>query len=314
MATTAVGANWASVGNTGSILTATFELNLENNFGIDFNDPSSNGKWTNPFRNAIIKPYVPSDDQEMTLTCQKVLGSNMADSLTGADNDSGSRFTLDPITCYVISLLDPKDVANLAETSKCCYSATKINFIWEVQLYKLFPNVKNMDNALCSFSPEQQFKVYFKRMNDELKPYTFQFKSQDGLLKELRGPNGMDGTIHAAWQELEKEGGMSKGFELVQGGIYDAKSIAAISLYNDLNLQRIDLAGNNYNGTHETINPASLQGRCLNAINNLVPQAFDDQERFEQTIQRAEVAKNGTPETESSENPDTIDQDDGVTS
>jgi hypothetical protein len=289
-------------------VSSVFVPNLENHFGVPFYNPFSSPGWNNPYARAIIKPYVPSDDQEMALTCQKVLNSNMPDILTGADNATGSKFSFDPVTRNVMSLLDPKDLANFSEASKCCYSASKANFIWEVQLHKIFPNVKVMNNSLCSFSSEQQFKIYFKRMNDELKPYICQFKLQDDLLKGLRGPNGMDGTIDAAWKDMVQNGGIEDANEALNyveapwnfpnaNEFQRSRVQGALYIYRRLNYERIAFAGDNYNGTVETIAPSSYQGRCLTAINILVPKAFDDQERFEKTMQRTEAAKNGTSET-----------------
>ncbi len=181
--------------------------------------------------------------------------------------------------------------------------ASKFPLIWECQLIKLLPNVKIIPTDTCIFSHEEQFKIIFKRINDELKPYIWQFNHNNETLNILRGPNGMNGAVDDAWRKYSNYVRTNNHHEFSHQ-YYDLNTNTVVSVYVEdveikatwnrylkLNEYRIHLAGNKYDGTAETIDPVSQQGRLLKAKNTLVQNAFNHPDQYETIIRIAEIFK-----------------------
>ncbi len=200
--------------------------------------------WKNPRACSIFKPFIiPKFDRFANQQLAEKCGVNLE---TGEDHYSGAKFALEPMIDSMV-MLDPKDLASLSQVSIRCYLATKTNAIWEAQFTKFFPEIKPLRE---SFSTEWQFKIYFKRMVDEMQIYKCQFKHNQKV-----------------WKKSNK-----------------VKNIT------------IELFGANYNGTKETIDPSSQQGRCLLAITTGVPDAFNDQDKLDKMMDRARIINANTPE------------------
>ena len=278
---------------------------LSNYFSINM-DPA------NPYLRSTIKPYIPSNDQELIKSFERAYQSYSRS--FNLDNTGAIFYELKDPLILTFSLLDPKDLAHFSEVSKCCFLATKIPLIWECQLIKHLSNVSiTIPNVACSSSHEERFKIMFKRINDERKPYIWQFNRNNEILNELRGPNGMNGTIHKAWQSYEQsieiESNCRRLSVLRNRGLLSRELFPDLMMlgyiirqsnneirnkhrdYICLDGERIFLAGSNYDGTAETIDPVSQQGRLLNAKNILVPNAFNDPDQYKTIILFSEIFK-----------------------
>jgi len=230
-------------------------------FGVQFvdltkGDPPLKIIWNNPNACSVIKPFIkPNCDEFKNLFFAANYPVNHQ---TGKDGQLGKMFSLDPFV-KSLCMLDLKDLANFSQTSICCYYAAKAEVIWDKQFVKFFSKVNplphlprkllpkgdgviNIKVVSLFFSKEWQFKIYFKRMIDELKIYKEQFNHN---------------------QE-----------------IYDV---------------HMDLYGWNYNGSEESIDPKSQQGRCLYAINHGVLEMFNDQTKFNAMIYRAQIFHGNLP-------------------
>ncbi len=271
---------------------------------------STSAPYSYPSHSSIIRPYVPSDNRELVKACQETYKKYF---LTPLFNETGALFHFhrDALS-FAFVYLHPKDLVNFSEVDKCCYLATKTDAIWENQLKKLLPNTQIMPMQVCCFSPEHQFKIIFKKINNALMPYIVQFAKNNVILRRLRGPNGMDGEIDSKWKNYEQLGGnparlrylsivnnaFNNGQPIDWEGLQDTDDCKAALIYGhytDLNESRIHLAGNAYDGTIESIDPNSQQGRCLRVINEvLVAENFNNQDEFEIVIQASEALKNYT--------------------
>lgn len=249
--------------------------------------------WVNPYSRSTIKPYVPSDSQELVKICADAYTKYLKE--PNFDTTGALFYELKEPFVVIFSNLDPKSLANFSEVSKCCYLAIKPPIIWELQMNKLLPNVKILPTELCQFSCEQQFKIIFKRVHDELKPYISKLKRNNEVLNELRGSNGMNGTIDAAWKDLEKKGGVKRASGLryvIFLSEEEKTTLIAYQKYYALNQQRVRLAGEGYNGTVGSIGPDSQQYRLQEAIDSGVRNAYNDQDQFEKIIQTSEAQTN----------------------
>jgi hypothetical protein len=153
-------------------------------------------------------------------------------------------------------------------------------------------------------------------MNDEKKPYIVQLKRNNEVILHLRGSTGSGGAIDLAWRKYYEacsrkyvEAGRKSaslnfdedfqtyrhaGIEMFKS---DAKVHQAYLQYSKLVCHQTHLAGNTYNGTDESIDHNSQQGRCVRAIQE-IPDVFNDQEKFEAFIQKAEADKNSAPQSD----------------
>ncbi len=281
---------------------------LENFFGLNIGNEYTTSdvgtgvitRWTNPHLQQdsafvipttyAITPYIPGDSQKFAFTAP-------------------SEFWNQDITVIILSNLDLKTLVNCSTVCKSFYSASKVDRIWRVQLYNLLPNVTNMAPNLCIFTPEQQYKVIFKKIQNECKPYMAKFtRNQEGaqnLLNELKTlevqfqkAGGEEAAsrfyqqhIHLHWENesLDYESGKTMAIQNFPNDYSAAQMKTKIAvLQNGLSA----LCGANYNGTIESIDPNSFQGAILNAINVLVPNAFNDQETFESVIEKSVAVQN----------------------
>jgi hypothetical protein len=294
----------------------TFVPSPENHFGVHFGDRLDTGIrdpsafWKNPYASSIIRPYVPSDNTDLIIKCKDTFNQHMHNPLTFDSSGAIFRALQDAFNITFI-YLNPKDLVNFSEVNKCCYLATKANVVWQLQFKNLCPNTTLLPKEKCCFPPEQQFKIYFKRINDELKPYKAQFERNKVVLKNLIGPNGNDGDIAQVQKEFEELGGNAamrsihekfmqafnaNADELIFFRKSNEKLTDTAGLYQVLPTQLRYLAGQGYDGTDASIDPNSQQGHCQLAITQL-PGSFDNQEKFEQFIQASEVAKNNVSES-----------------
>jgi len=153
-----------------------------NNYCVKF------GQWTineqgestyvaNPYILKSIKPYIPCESIALTSSTffKKINTSGMDCCIY----DSKEAFS----TIFIF--LDTKNLVNFSETSKCCYLATKTDIIWQYQLKKLLPNVCCLSKFTCTFTPEQQFQIVFKKLNDRKKPFIAQLVYVCERIKEL---------------------------------------------------------------------------------------------------------------------------------
>ena len=215
---------------------------IENHFCVNF-AKSSKGKlvWKNHLACSIIQPFIISEfdgfvNQKLAKKCEINL-------VTGEDHQSGKRFfTLDPVFNSMLVVLDPKDWANLSQVGICCYGATKIETIWKTQLLKIFPALRPLPQYGNTIPTEWQFKIYYKRMIDEIQIYKYQFQHNQKV-----------------WKKNKK--------------VTNDKTVATF--------------GKGYNGTEESIELNSQQGRCLRAIRGGVLGAFNDPDKFDIMMSRA---------------------------
>ncbi len=268
-------------------------------------------QWSNPYvgyTRSVIYPYFPSHDTNLLTDCQQLFQKKCEEIATLYDSGAFFHLYRDALG-RMYAHFNAKDLVSFSEVSKCCYVATKDKTctVWEIQFKKYFPNVNPLSDKVCSFSSEQQFKIYFKRRSDELKPYIAQFKRNSDVIHHLKGSSGNDGAIVQAQKEYEALGGdmeKNKCIHLLNSislessigettwrEVWDSKGGKANKVYKayqSLQTKLKDLVGNgNFVGQLKL---------CENAIEVLVPKAFDDQEKFEEFIQRAEAAKNNSPE------------------
>ena len=262
---------------------------------------------SNPLKASIIQPYIPFDNQELVKACQEVYTKYWE---TPLFNETGALFHFHRDALPIAFVyLHPKDLVNFSEVDKCCYLATKTDAIWENQLKKLLPNTQIMPMQVCCFSPEHQFKIIFKKIKDELKPYIAQLEENNKTLCELIGSNGKSGEIDRAWERYQQFGGESaKGryenlvdvayannqyLDLYKTDGYKANS--AHLHYDHLDMRKLYIGGPAYDGTIESCDPNSQQGRCLRVIHGgLMVDSFNEQDKFEATIRASEALKNST--------------------
>jgi hypothetical protein len=254
--------------------------------------------WKNPHLGSLITSYIPVESLNFNPTIQSGFFNNI------------------DVMVVVLSSLDLKNVINCSTVCKSFYTALKSDSIWRVQLCQFLPNVTVIAPNLCIFNPQQQFSIIFKRIENECKPYIAKFNRNQELsivlLNELK-------TLELQYQEAGGETAACR-YDRRIANVYTqfmnnpqnnpADLHAQIMAYHQNSsdysahmlsfriktlkhrLQR--LLGANYDGTTKSIDPNSIQGQIMNAIKMLVPNAFDNQEKFEDVIRMAETAKNNS--------------------
>lgn len=155
----------------------------------------------------------------------------------------------------VLATITTRELLNFSEASKSFYLAVRSNAIWETKLKRLLPSTHYLTE--CAFNPEQQFQIVFYRISKMKKPYDLQLQQYE----------------NAAW-DLENK-------------IEGLKSQKPIVTDNELRKGLIELRGQDFDGTQESIAPSSKMGRCLNAC-HLIAIEFNNQDRFEGTIRASE--------------------------
>jgi hypothetical protein len=222
--------------------------------------------WQNPdVRLSIQKafqPYHPYDNRELKLNFEeKIKFINHLQMDFYFLNETKNE-VLTPIYIH----LDINDLANLSKVSKCCYLATKSDYIWKIQLNKLLPHVKLLPLSACSFTPEQQFQIIFEKMKTRIKPFTTQLN-----------------YYHQRVVKIEEIIGK---YNILRKNKNDNRPVCII-ITNYIHLLEMELktyVGPNYNGHPESIDPNSSQSKCLAALTLIPKQEFDIQENFKNMI------------------------------
>jgi len=286
--------------------TTTLSSLTGDQFGVNFD------KWgeRKPVRRAlnlgvpsssIIQPYLPSDNQDLVKACQAAYSRYYQ---AASFDDTGAKFGFNQHALRnAFAYLDVRDLVKFSKASKCCYLVTKTDQIWEDQLNKFLPKTQFLSMNVCSFSPEQQFKIIFKRINDELKPYITQFNENNETLCRLMGSNEMNGEIAIVRESFESSGGEEalQGFTNAMNTLGsnhsgdDFNALIKYQTYSDLLRRRDYIGGEGYDGTVESFGPNSQKGICLRVIHGgLMVETFNNQDKFESTIQASEALKNNT--------------------
>jgi hypothetical protein len=223
------------------------------------------------FHECNFTPYVPITSDELVQKFYKGIEGNIQE----------ARYPL----AGSFTILSPKDLANFSEVSKGCYLVTKCTSIWLFQFKELFTNVQPC-KELYSYNVEVQFKIFYKRLHDERRLFVNQYNKNEAELRVLRGPTGFDGSLDRAWKEYIQAASENDGFP--PGW---AKETRKHQEYLLRNLRRIELGGDSYDGTPETLGSVCLQRQLLNAIEHGVSDHFNNQEGFEQVILVSKRAK-----------------------
>jgi hypothetical protein len=235
------------------------------------------GKWT-------FSPHIPTVIREETFTkrCKP----------------NAIIFDTQDVMGQVLVWLDVNDLISFSRVNTYFYAASKANLVWESQLQKLFPNLNYIPFDRCGFSFSQQVSIYHQRMKDELKPYQIQLEINNERIQELRGPTGFNGTINAAWLEFQKAGGDNALMDFRKQHCRhpyadQGNAISQLNLtYKNLNNELEKLAGSNFDG--KTFRPDSMQALCQIAIQQ-IPNDFNNQYKFERTIERAKALRDRLP-------------------
>jgi len=182
---------------------------------------------------------------------------------------------------FFFSFLSPANIVNFSEVNKRCYLMTKNESIWRIQLNKLLPNVSIIPESECGFSANKQFEVIFFLFKKAENLFKGQYSRNEADLLRLRGPNGNNGELESVTKEYESIKEKTKETTRHHRSMEAHKARAKYDAYQTWH--RI-LAGATYDGTRSTIDPESLQGKLLKAIEQDVPVFFNDQSRFKEAI------------------------------
>ncbi len=258
-----------------------------------------------------ITPYVPSENNKQLLdACETAFKKNQTASLAEA------TLCIKEIAVVVLAHSDLKALSVLANVRKSFYwitkssynSETKRDAIWDIKLFQLLPKVERIPLEKTTFSPEQQYKIVVKRIQDESKVYSAKFEHVRERSLRLKK------EMHQIWTQLYVDGGLEKLDRAEQAlktkrDVDDRTPQATISTlispetlelrklqdeYQDKLRTITQLSGAKYNGTHATIRKTSELDQLLDAINVRVPEAFNNQAKFEKIIEEAETSKNNT--------------------
>ena len=203
-------------------------------------------------------PYVPIKSDELVKSFNKGIGGNIHE----------ARYPL----AESFTILSPKDLANFSKVSKGCYIVTKRTSIWMFQFKKLFSNVNPVSKELCNFNVEERFKIFYKRVEDEKKPFINQYNKNEAELRALRGPTGLDGEVDRAWKGCQQA---VPDYDESHPALEKVKwKFEEFTLRNDW---RKELGGDSYDGTSQTLDSDSLQGELLAQIEHGVSDHFNNQ-------------------------------------
>jgi hypothetical protein len=215
-----------------------------------------------------ITPYVPSDNQALIKEVQGKICENIF-----TDRDSPITSLSEGMQVNIILLipgLNLKDVKAVSEVSRRFYVATKAQIVWDAVLRGLFPQLQCMPPEKTSFTPEQQCKIIFKRVQGEQIPYVVQSRLNDQAVQVLldQGANAQapDPAHFIPSVEMNYEPLMRPHWQLQF------------------------LVGRQYDGTPESIDQGKQVAVCRRAIET-VRSAWVTQEKFEGCIKEADIAK-----------------------
>ncbi len=161
--------------------------------------------------------------------------------------------------------LSLEQITIFGQVSKCCHLATKTDSIWEYKLNKLYGGLKCVPKEQCGFNAEQQVKIIYKRTWWLLNKH--KLKQQKNYESILRFYNG-----------------------------YTARSIPycenSAEYYTFCWNQLRPLVGMNYQGTLESIDPLSKQGRVIECIKQLKLdcQELSKPDSFQSYLEKAKKA------------------------
>ena len=296
---------------------------LANWFGLDIwsdkqqqiEGPNSNELpiWTNPQAGCPIYPYIPpANDQDLIEVCREAYQRNLkAIDLNPAESVCMNREVFIALLAY----LEPKQVSLFSRISKCFYFTMKngynpnalIDSIWDIQLQKMLPNVKMISHTLTSFSSEQQFKIVYKRIADEEKPYIAKFQHNLSRHSELMRRLTVLSTRHKEasdefQQALKEVGGeniyrIREHFPQLAGQNSEARAlewevVRLAGLLNTYKNKLKNLFGENYTDClNAHLDQNSEQWKLRHAVDHLIPEAFNDQEKFVDVIHKSDALK-----------------------
>ncbi len=282
---------------------------IKNNFGVNFHayDRAGQQIWTNPYVNR--PPFIPSTDSTLIESCQKVAEL--------ANPAEGSVFLLDPVVKIVLASLDLKTLTEMPQVCKSLYIAIKSDSIWAAQFRQFFSKVQPLTKS--PFSTEEQFKIYFRAMNDAKKPYKAQLEKNNEILAKLdmdlaraRWSYGIIATegLSMMLQRLSNQPDTDKVVEaLCAGDMIPAEAKRCLQIGWDwikIEREKYYLGGDDFDGKI-AISPHNQQSLCQSAIKTWICEAFNDQENFIEKMQAAVDAKNNPPKSVETLEPKAVD-------
>jgi hypothetical protein len=239
-------------------------------FGVLF--PNGGRTYT-----AHIQPFIPSNGDELIELFNQ----------SKPANSESSFFLPQDSNLAIFKLLAPEDLANLSETSTFMYIATKSSLIWETWLST--PPFALEPVSDTKLTHEQQFKIIFNKAQRKIKPYRDQYILNEKQIMLLRGPNGNDGLFSQTLKiKNDFEAELNRSDDIMIYTLAERIREYYAWAHRDANNNLSILVGGHFNGTRESIDPHSQQGRCLNAIETIPSQIT--QKEFEETIIDAEKA------------------------
>jgi hypothetical protein len=260
--------------------------------------------WQNRHLQFAIRSYPSSINEEGN--CIKTFASEI--STRAYQGVEESFFSPQKNVIFIIlNHLAPKDLMSCSNVSKNFYLATKTELLWEKQLEKLLPQVQALSRKECSFTPEQQFKIIFKAINDQKKPFIDKFnQNQNSAFEWSEKLKGLGNKIQELMRDqkdevcsrlviLSREDFLqfSEALNQVPEEEFDQiEEIVETILECQNCLVRLKyLCGDDR--AVEFWDKDSQLGRLFSAIEN-VSAAFNDQEKFEETIRKFEAYWNTT--------------------
>jgi hypothetical protein len=201
-----------------------------------------------------LEPFLPAHDCETEIA--STLPRNREIRL------DGSTLLPQEILEILFSHMTVEQITRFSGMSRCCYIATKTDSIWQCQLNKLLPKLAFIPREQCGLTPEQQFKIVYRRTYLLLKEFNSTYKTNSKLAE----------TIYNDFKLAKTTGDIS------QPALYDYYS-------NRLS----QLVGDHYVGTDESIDRFSSLGRIKTCINELEKdyQAFAIPERLQAFMRQA---------------------------
>ena len=298
------------------------EPTLENYFGLDIGDAYEYGlsmsdtdtslvaklEWKNPHLRSTILPYIPEDNKGLIKTFERAVieSYKQLPNVSKEKTSSGEvTFSCRDVTVYIVSNLDLKDLIRFSKVNKCCFLATKADIVWRIQLCKLLPQVECKNSNLCTFTPEQQFKIIYKRMVNARNPFVARYNYNTEKYRKLKSQleetelefekAGSQGIIESWRKEMTdlQKGGMD--FEAGDVHLMSSPNYHAAQLEDKVMLLRSQissLVGQDFDGSIESLDPYCFQAKILTAVQITLPDVFNNQEKFDEEIEKAQALAN----------------------